>query len=128
MDNTTFTRLMKDFVLGMQSSSFHRERESRQRRRARGDDGPPAVREAASQSMNKEMFGDEWSFWYGVHKGEGLTRAGEFHKNYDEYGYGAYGDGLVVGRALYSNKNGNDFEFSKDESQDDELSFDFIYE
>lgn len=96
------------------------------------------------ESPQKRLYGEAWTFIFGIGNGinemykgqetrydaeleefvdEGVS---DYHwqKHYDEYGYGAYGRGLEIGKqlAFYSDDK---FEFVEPE-QDDEKNFTFI--
>jgi len=92
-----------------------------------------------SESIQKQMFGDSWSFFYGVKMAqikikEGRTRNGdvgedevydltEFDDHCETFGYGAYREGLAFGKRLFF---WSDTDFSFDSaSSNDEYDFTF---
>lgn len=95
----------------------------------RTEDGP---------SLQKQMYGDKWTFLYGIGHGVKLMKEGsesvwsddrtlvswevddgKWQEHYDEYGYGEYGRGLEIGKklAFYSDA---DFELSAESPSESE--------
>lgn len=90
-------------------------------------------------SEGKQLYGQKWTLLYGISKGmtlmdrehekeydcdnaeqidHGISGDDSWQEHYDEYGYGAYGRGLKIGKrlAFYEDR---DFDFSSNESQTD---------
>ena len=97
-------------------------------------------------SLQKEMYGNTWKFFFGVSKGIDLMEyarrtdydrgSGEkidhgvsddsWQEHYGKYGYGPYGGGLTLGKRL-AVYNDTEFTFVEPESEDaNESKFNFI--
>jgi len=98
-------------------------------------------------SLQKEMYGNTWKFFFGVSKGIDLMKhAGRrtdydwetqekidhgidddsWQEHYEKYGYGPYGSGLTLGKRL-AVYNDTEFTFVEPESEDTSGSkFNFI--
>lgn len=88
-----------------------------------------------NSSPQKQLYGDTWRFLYGITEGIDHMRSGsqrqylpdeedvweiddsEWQEHYDEYGYGAYGRGLKIGKrfAFYSDTS---FDFTAQTDND----------
>jgi hypothetical protein len=87
--------------------------------------------ESDGDSVQKEYYGDQWLLVYGIQSGieemwlsntptedYGIKGDSNWQEHYDEYGYGAYGDGLEIGKKLAFFEDRN-FEFSTSEPEFD---------
>jgi len=101
--------------------------------------GNPQLSVTEGESIQKQLFGDTWSFFYGVKMAqisikEGRKRNGgsgggevydltEFDDHCETFGYGAHGEGLAFGKRLFfwSDK---DFSFDSASSNDE---YDFTF-
>lgn len=86
-------------------------------------------------SLQKQLYGEAWTFLYGIAKGVDLMKQGskreltkdgvggwqiddgDWQEHYDQYGYGEYGKGLEIGKRLAFYED-NDFTFSSGEGLD----------
>ncbi len=96
------------------------------------DEGTEIVQQQDGPSAQKQMYGDTWTFIYGISSGmvlmnqehekefdwdtgdridHGIAGDDSWQEHYDEYGYGAYGHGLKIGKRLAFYK-GRNFSFS----------------
>lgn len=103
-------RLLWDLITGMKRRTFN-------------DDAPSPD---ATSSSQKKMYGDSWSLAFGITRGCALMEDSldEWLQNYDEYGYGAYGNGLKIGREL-ATYTGRDFSL-KEPEKSVEREFTFV--
>lgn len=104
-----------------------------------GDKTYPPVDEPTPQKVH---YGDAWTFFYGIRHGVSLMLGGkrvehdwdtgedidhgagdrEWSEHYEEFGYGAHGRGLKIGKrlAFYEDR---DFEFHVPEETESEFTF-----
>ena len=103
----------------------------------------------ASGSDMKDFYGDTWVFFYGISKGKNLiyesseistipsdhiirevdSVGGEkWREEYEEYGHGAYGRGLEIGKRLAVWSGPDRFEFVEPDEDDEEPRFTFTNE
>lgn len=120
-------RLIQDLVQNMQRRSWDEHNK----------EGSDIVRGEDEPSEAKQLYGDAWTFIYGISSGMTLMNqehekefdwdAGEeidhgisgdesWQEHYDEYGYGVYGRGLKIGKrlAFYEDRG---FTFSADSNE-----------
>lgn len=87
-------------------------------------------------SRQKMYYGDKWSLLYGVRDGWEMYHHDptDWHESYSEYGSGAFGDGLELGRSLCVYDPNTSFEFTtytepteSEQSNDTEQSGEFQF-
>lgn len=129
LDPSDARRFIEDLVQTMQKRAWEEHNK----------EGSSIQRAEDLPSEAKQLYGDTWTFIYGISSGMALMNAehekefdwenGEeidhgisgddsWQEHYDQYGYGTYGRGLKIGKrlAFYEDRN---FTFGSNESQTD---------